>query len=216
MFDLLLQFSIGFTIALSGALIPGPLLAFITMKTLNSGPKSGSLAAIGHIIVEIGIVSLIAFGLGTFLKSQIFTLSIGTVGGILLLGLGLSILRRIREPEKGTKEIAGGKHHPITGGILFSTIFNPSVALWWMTVGLATLTSAIRETGVIGGGFWLAGHFSADIGWFSSMSYSIHKGKRIIGSKFYRGLLIACSLTLLIFGGYFAFNYLPKLLSILQ
>lgn len=212
MLELLLQFSIGFTIALSGVLFPGPLLAFITMKTLDSGPKTGTLAAIGHIIVEIGIISAIAFGLGSLLKSHTFTLSIGSIGGILLLGLGVTMLSKIRNQKSRPEDITGTNHNPLTGGILFSTIFNPSVALWWMTIGLATLTGAINEAGLLGGGFWIAGHFSADLAWFSIVSFSVHRGEKIIGGAFYKGLIIACGLTLLAFGIYFVFNYIPQLI----
>lgn len=212
MLELAFQFGVGFAIALSGVLIPGPLLAFITMKTLDSGPKTGSLAATGHIIVELGILSLIAFGLGSLLESQLFTQSIGSIGGILLLGLGGLILSKSRGSPSADQDVAGRKHHPLTGGIFFSTIFNPSVALWWMTVGIATLTNAVNEAGIIGGAFWVSGHFSADMIWFSSVSYSVYKGKEIVGSTFYKGLLMACGLTLLIFGSYFTINYLPKLI----
>lgn len=212
MLELLFQLSLGFFIALSGALIPGPLLAFITMKTLDSGPKTGILAAAGHIIVELGILSLIALGLGTLLKSELFTQSIGATGGILLVGLGALTLIKSRKSHSSSEKVAGQEHHPIAGGVLFSTILNPSVALWWMTVGLATLTGAISEVGLLGGAFWIIGHFLADLGWFSTVSYSVDKGRKIIGSKFYKGLLIGCGLTLVIFGIYFTIDYLPKLL----
>lgn len=212
MLDLLFQMSVGFTIALSGVLIPGPLLAFITMKTLDSGPTTGILAAIGHILVELGILTLAAFGLGTLLKSQLFAHAIGGIGGILLLGLGILILLKSRAPPSSSQDVAGRKHHPLVGGVLFSTIFNPSVALWWMTVGLATLTGAINDAGLAGGAFWVTGHFLADLGWFSAVSFSVDRGKEIIGGTFYKGLLIACGLTLLIFGTYFSIEYIPELI----
>ncbi|KXA91164.1 hypothetical protein AKJ63_01845 [candidate division MSBL1 archaeon SCGC-AAA259D18] len=212
MLELLFQLSVGFSIALSGVLIPGPLLAFISIKTLDSGPKTGTLAATGHIIVELGILSLVTFGLGSLLKNEIFTQAIGTFGGLLLLGLGPIIILKSRDTPKSTQDIAGKKLSPLIGGILFSTIFNPSVTLWWMTVGLATLMGAINESGVIGGIFWIIGHFSADMGWFSAVSFSVNRGKKIIGGAFYKGLLIACGFTLLIFGIIFTANYLPNLL----
>lgn len=214
MWKLLIQFGVGFSIALSGALLPGPLLAFVSMKTLDSGAKTGTLAALGHILVELGILFLAALGLNTLLKSELFSTTIGSVGGILLLGLGFLILSKSRNPPKSSDEIAGKDHNPIVGGILFSTILNPSVALWWMTVGLATLIGAMNTAGLAGAIFWVAGHFSADLGWYSTISYSVHKGKEIIGSGFYKGLLIVSGLTLLIFGIYFSIDYIPKLIAL--
>lgn len=212
MYELLFQLSVGFAVALSGALIPGPLLAFITMKTLDSGPRTGTLAASGHILVELGILSLVAFGLGSVLRSHLFTLSIGGLGGVALIGMGALTLKKSARPPSASGEAPTGGHHPVVGGILFSTVFNPSVGLWWMTVGLATLMAAIGEAGALGGVFWIAGHFSADIAWFSAVSFSVDRGRELIGGKFYRGLLVACGTTLLVFGFYFSITYLPELI----
>lgn len=210
MWELLLQMSLGFSIAISGALIPGPLMAFVTLKTLNYGPKAGPLAATGHILVELGILSLIAFGLGS-LQSPLFFQIVGIIGGALLLGMGGIILRRSRGSVKLSQEGIMEKHHPVVGGFLFSTIFNPSVAMWWMTVGLTTLLGAIDTAGVTGGIFWIMGHFLADLSWFSVLSISVDRGREIIGSSFYKALMIACGSILIVFGGYFIMKYLPEL-----
>ncbi len=78
-------------------------------------------------------------------------------------------------------------------------------------MGLATLMGAINEAGTLGGIFWIIGHFSADLIWFSTVSFSVDRGKEIIGGEFYKGLLIACGMTLLVFGFYFSTTYLPEL-----
>lgn len=209
--NLLLQFSLGFFVALSGALFPGPLLAFVTMKTLDSGPKAGTLAAIGHIMVELGLLISLALPLGAVLQSETFKVSIGAAGGILLIPVGVLIIYRSRNSDKSSQEMAVKERHPITGGVLFSTVLNPSVVLWWMTVGLGTLLKSIASAGIIGGGLWMLGHFTADLIWFSSVSLLTYKGREIIGTRFYKGLLIVCGLTLLVFGVYFTAKYLPEI-----
>lgn len=212
MYELLLQLSIGFTIALSGVVLPGPLLAYVSMKTLDSGPTTGTLAAIGHIMVELGILALAGFGLGALIMNPRFKHLIGSISGVLLLILSVSILRQSRNPQSSSEDITGGGHHPLLGGMLFSTIFNPTVAVWWMSLGLATLIGAINEAGLIGGAFWLIGHFSADLIWFSTVSFSVDRGRDIIGGPFYKGLLIACGAILIIFGVYFSIENIPELL----
>lgn len=209
--ELLSQLGVGFFVALSGALIPGPLLTYVTIKTLDSGPRTGTLAATGHIAVELGILALIAYGLGSVLKSEFFKLSIGSIGGIILIGLGVLTLSKSREPPSSSREVAGTDHHPFVGGVLFSTLLNPSVGVWWVTVGISTLMLAIEEAGRLGGVFWIIGHFTADVIWFSSISYSVYKGKEIIGGRFYKGLLATCGATLLVLGLYFSYSYLPEL-----
>lgn len=60
----------------------------------------------------------------------------------------------------------------------------------------------------------MLGHFSADIGWFSTVSLSVDKGKDVIGGKFYKGLLITCGFVLCGTGIYFILEYLPRIISI--
>jgi threonine/homoserine/homoserine lactone efflux protein len=93
------------------------------------------------------------------------------------------------------------------GGVLFSTILNPTVALWWATVGLVMLTEAVLVASFAGAAFWLLGHFTADLVWFSFVPYSMARGRTVIGTKGYKALLITCGCGLLIFGVYFIFKF---------
>ncbi|MCS7131219.1 MAG: LysE family transporter, partial [Hadesarchaea archaeon] len=88
MFEAIVQLPVGFIIALSGALIPGPLLTYVVVKTLSHGGKSGTFAAVGHVFVELAIVSLVALGLGFAVKSQMLQIAVGVIGGFLLVLLG--------------------------------------------------------------------------------------------------------------------------------
>lgn len=81
-----------------------------------------------------------------------------------------------------------------------------------MTVGLATITHSFTETGLLGAGFWFAGHILADLGWYSGLSYSVYKGRRLIGGAFYRGLILLCGTLMIFFGVRFGIEYLPRLL----
>ena len=207
MIELVIQLWIGFAVALSGVLIPGPLLAFIILKTPTCGPRTGTYAAAGHILVEFGILSLIALGFGLVLESELFQTTVGVIGGSLLFALGLIYFMRIKSARELRPELVGIKHHPLLGGVLFSTLFNPSVILWWATIGLATLMEAVLVAALAGAVFWLIGHFLADLGWFSLVSYSVAKGRKVIGTEAYKWLLIACGFVLLFFGAYFIVRY---------
>lgn len=193
--------------ALSGVLLPGPLLAFVVVKTLSGGAGSGASAAMGHILVELGIVLLVCLGLGFVLQSQAFQVGVGALGGVLLLILGVLNLLQVWRVREFKPEIAGMRHHAIIGGVLFSTILNPSVILWWATIGLAMLTEAFLTAAAIGAALWLTGHFLADLGWYSFVSYSVNRGKWFMGSMGYKGLLIACGCVLILFGTYFIIKF---------
>jgi threonine/homoserine/homoserine lactone efflux protein len=204
------QFPIGFVVALSGVLIPGPLLAYVTMKTMSGDARTGTFAAVGHIFVELVILSLVAVGLGYLIEERGFQAVVGALGGILLLIFGAFNLQQVGKTVE-PKLSAGLKHHPIVGGVLFSTILNPGVILWWATVGVATLMEAYLAAALAGVLFWLAGHFLADLSWFSLVSYSVRNGRWLMGTKGYKALLIACGCVLLGFGVFFIYKFVPLL-----
>lgn len=206
MFQILVQFPIGFFIALSGALIPGPLLAYTIAKSSAYGARTGPLMVAGHILVELVVLSLIALGLGIVLQSQAFQVGLGLAGGMLLVLIGaLSISKLTRSPDPGSMVVT--KYHPLLGGVMFSTILNPTVIIWWATIGVATLVEAFLTASLSGVIFWLLGHFLADLSWFSLVSLSVARGRRFLGTRGYRVLLLACGCVLLILGAYFICKY---------
>ncbi len=209
MIEAISQLPIGFLIALSGALLPGPMLAFIIARTPSFGSRTGTLAAGGHILVEFGLLLLIALGLGIILENRFFQAGICVVGGVSLVALASITFIKLRETLGPPREIT--KYHPLWGGVLFSTIFNPAVILWWATIGTAMLMEAWLIASLAGVGFWLVGHFLADLAWFSLVSYSIWKGKTLLGTRGHKMLSITCGFILLIFGGYFIARFLSML-----
>lgn len=204
MFEILIQFPIGFFIALSGALIPGPLLAYVVAKSSTHGAQTGPLAVSGHVLVELVVLLLIALGLGVVLRNDFFKVGIGLVGGILLIIMGALSVSKLTQKSEG---IVITKYHPLLGGVMFSTILNPTVILWWATVGLATLMDAFVVASLVGVVFWLLGHFLADLSWFSIVSLSVARGRGVLGTRGHRILLLVCSCVLLVLGAYFILKY---------
>jgi len=81
-------FVMGFLTGLSGAVIPGPLFAFVVSDTLKKGFISGPLSALGHVIVEMPLIFAFLLGLGFFLlKFQHFTYTAGGIAFILMATL---------------------------------------------------------------------------------------------------------------------------------
>ena len=69
------QFAVGFIVALSGTLIPGPLLIYILAKaSVSRGAWTGFCASVGHVLVEIPIISLIVLGLHLVLQNPFIVL----------------------------------------------------------------------------------------------------------------------------------------------
>ncbi len=198
MYEVALQLPIGFVIALTGALIPGPMMAFIIARTPESGPRTGTLAALGHVMVELVLLSMLALGFGLILQNFIVQSVIYLIGGVSLVALSIFTFAKIGRVRGHTAGVA--KYPPIKGGVLFSTIFNPTVLLWWVAIGTVMLMNAWFVAGWLGATLWLVGHFSADIIWFSFVSYSVSKGKKFLGTSGHKIVMSICALILLIFG----------------
>ncbi len=206
MMQVLLQLPIGFFIALSGALIPGPLLAYTVAKSSTYGARAGPIMVAGHVLVELVVLALISFGLGVVLSSQTFQVVLGLAGGLLLIILGVSGISKLRQSSK-PRSIAGTKYHPLLGGVLFSSVLNPTVVFWWATIGAATLMEAFLVASLAGVVLWLLGHFLADFVWFSFVSISVARGKKMLGARGYRTLLMFCAAVLMTLGVYFGIKY---------
>ena len=62
--NLPILFGSAFVVALSGALMPGPLLAVTLGHSPRYGWIFGPLAILGHGILELGLISIIFLGAG--------------------------------------------------------------------------------------------------------------------------------------------------------
>jgi len=68
MLELAVVFGGSFTLALSGALMPGPLLTVTIAESAHRGFVAGPLLMVGHAVLELALVVAIILGLGPFLK----------------------------------------------------------------------------------------------------------------------------------------------------
>ena len=209
--ELLIHFVLGFIIALSGALIPGPLLVFVVSDTLKTGKKvTGVLAALGHCFVEVFIILTIVFGLSSVFVKGSFQQSIGLIGGIALVALGILNLVGLRKTMKVEGRNFG--YGSFLGGLTF-TLLNPTIYLWWATIGLAMLTTALRTTTILGVCLWVLGHWLADLTWFGLAGYSIFRGKSYIGKRTHRILISICGIILIALGTIFTYYSLQSLMT---
>ena len=190
---------LGFVIGLTGALAPGPTLVAAINASVKGGWTAGPKVTLGHIAVEILMVAVIAAGLAVALSG--YSAVVAAVGGIALIGFGLVTLNgsrtaRIDIPSDHDKDAA-----PVIAGFLTS-IGNPYFWIWWLTVGSALLISAMDGGLVIMLAF-IAGHWGADLSWYTLVSTGIHKGRFFLGQREYRIVLAGCGIFLVGFGIYY-------------
>ncbi|MHC1744636.1 MAG: LysE family transporter [Syntrophobacteraceae bacterium] len=206
-------FAGSFALALSGALMPGPLFTITITESARRGFVAGPLLMTGHAVLELALVAAILQGLGKFLELPIVLGAIGLVGGSLLIYFGIDMVRIAgRLSLSGSSEGAseGYARHPLVLGILTS-LANPYWTLWWATIGLGYLIAA-KRFGIMGIVCFFLGHIAADFAWYSLVSFSISRGKTFLSDRGYRGLVRACGAILLCFGGWFLYAAKDNLL----
>ncbi|MGA7875065.1 MAG: LysE family transporter [Desulfoferrobacter sp.] len=214
MLEMAAIFGASFTLALSGALMPGPLLTITISESARRGFRAGPLLMVGHAILEMLLVVAVIQGLGQYLKWPTVIGSIALLGGFLLLYLGMDMVRSAGKLSlRSEMEGANLKYsrHPILLGILGS-ISNPYWTLWWATIGLGYLVTAM-EFGFLGVAAFFLGHIAADFAWYSLVSLGISRGKTFLKDSGYQHLIRVCGVFLFCFGGWFllsAKDYLSK------
>ena len=200
--SLFLIFTSSFIIALSGALVPGPLFTVTISESARRGFIAGPMIIFGHGLLEISIIILLLFNAIPFFAGEDSRNLISLFGGVILVIMGVMLLRDARRAEL---HLSSGKKqsglHPVLSGILGS-ISNPYWVIWWITIGLGYLVSS-HSYGIPGVIAFFAGHISADLLWYSMISYAVSRGQKLMGERGYRYLLSSCGIFLVLFGSWF-------------
>ncbi|WP_321430693.1 LysE family transporter [uncultured Methanolobus sp.] len=199
MLELLEMLTIGFVLGLTGALVPGPML-FVTIDTsLKRGWKAGPEIFVGHAILEFIVCVLIIYGITAVSDSIVMAISI--LGGATLVIFGLMTMKSAKGAADSMHEHDKGTSKPILAGILTSAS-NPYFWIWWLAAGSALVLRGM-EIGLIAAVMFMAGHWLADLGYFTFVSTSSSKGKKLMSPKLYERVLLSCGLFLVLFGSWF-------------
>jgi threonine/homoserine/homoserine lactone efflux protein len=190
-----------FVVGLSGAMMPGPLLAVTVTESSRRGASAGPLLMVGHMLLEAGLVVAVVLGLGSVLQRPTVVAVIGAVGGAVLGWMGVDMLRSVRRLSLAVERDERGRMHPIVSGIVVS-LSNPYWTLWWATIGITYIMMGLKF-GMPGLIAFFVGHIAADFAWYSFVSAGVSKGRRLFSDTVYRGIIGACGVVLVSFGAWF-------------
>jgi threonine/homoserine/homoserine lactone efflux protein len=215
-----LIFSRSFLTALTGALMPGPLLTYTIMKSVEHRTRGflmGFWVITGHAILESAILIALLLGFTFILQIALIRFIISIVGCVFLIYLGVSIIINLvkgkiptdflHNTESSKQEGNGSENpamlkNPVIGGILVS-MSNPYWWMWWASIGSAFL---IKYN--ISLGSWqsmlafFAGHEAGDLIWYVPVSMFAFLGQRYLNKKVYYAVLGVCAVFLTGFGVY--------------
>ncbi len=184
-------------ISLSGVMMPGPVFA-VTIARSYKSQFAGIRVAVGHALIEIPLILLIYYGFASFFQDALVQKALFLVGGAVLVWMGIRMLRaRVRAIEEG-KDLP---RNSIFAGVT-TTALNPYFILWWATVGSMLIMKSL-SFGLTGLILFAVVHLLCDFGWLAFVSVLVHRTKSLWGGRVQQGLLIASSLLLIGFGGWF-------------
>lgn len=211
--NLLTIFASSFVIALSGALMPGPLLTATISESSQRGFVAGPLMIAGHAILELTLVIALLAGLAPFFQQPVVFVVSALAGSAILLGMAFGMFRGLGALRLSWEGQQKKQNHPVFAGILMS-VSNPYWIIWWATIGVGYILYS-RQFGVWGVVFFFAGHILADLAWYSLVAAAVAGGKHFLTDRLYRGLIALCAVFLVVFAGYFVYAGIEKLQTLI-
>ena len=208
-------FFISFLVALTGALSPGPVLTFTVYKALQGkkGYLAGLLITLGHAVLELILLIFILLGGTILFQNLIVLIIIGIVGGSILVLYGVFTIKTVYNKEYSVdfditeEDIKGYQGNSFIGGIITS-LSNPYWIGWWVTTGLALMTSfnLINFENPVGIVLFFLGHELGDVAWFFPVSIFVFLGGKSLNPKIYKYVLIVCGVFMVFFGSFLVFR----------
>ena len=213
--NLAIIFFTSFLVGMSGALTPGPVLLVVVTETARRGFIAGPAIVLGHGLLELLVVVLLALGASQVLSVGVVPGMVGLLGGAFLLWMGYGMLRNAGQLSLQSvlaSEAKGLPVGPVVAGVTAS-ISNPYWLVWWATVGASFIVRAM-PSGAGGVGAFYVGHVLADIIWYVFVAAVIATGRRVMSDAVYRSVVVACAVFLLALGLFFMLSGAATLLGV--
>jgi len=209
-----------FIIAISGALMPGPLLAVTVRHTSRQGFVAAPMLVLGHAVLEAVLLALLIFGLIEWLKGDAPIAVVSIAGSCMLLWMAAGMAKEARtirfqaEKENAAEfSTSAGKLRIVADGIL-SSVANPYWFLWWATIGLGYLLLA-QGRGTSGVMAFFFGHISADVVWYLLVGWVVSAGRGWFADRAYRVVIGVCAVFLVFCACSFGYMGITRLVRIL-
>ncbi|MBU1567805.1 MAG: LysE family translocator [Proteobacteria bacterium] len=206
--SLLTIFCTSFILALSGALMPGPLLTVTVSESSRRGALVGPMMIFGHALLELALVIALLSGLAPFLVRDDVFIVISLTGGAVLLWMGTTMLRSLPQLSLAGQPDGSKSRNLVVTGIVLSAA-NPYWLIWWASIGLGYIMYSMKF-GIMGIMAFFLGHILADLAWYCFISFGIAKGRHFFSDSLYRKLIGCCAVFLLVFSCWFLYGGIDK------
>ena len=174
-------FGSSFLLGFSGALMPGPVFAAVVAGAAAAGFWYGPAVVLGHGLLELATVVVLARGLGSVMARPAVTRAIAAAGGLTLLWLGSQMVLDglAQRGPIDLSQVAPVGVMPVALGAALSAT-NPYFVLWWATAGATYVALSLRH-GVVGPAAFYTGHILSDLVWYTLVAAVVASGRTLLG-----------------------------------
>lgn len=164
MIELIKALILGFTVGISAALIPGPMMFATIGAALKKGWRVGPSVFFGHALAELAIIVIILIGASSFIESTAISF-LAKIGGSMMLFFGLVMVKSAKEVSKNETPISvcnmSFSSNSAPGGVINSTsspifsqaeIITSALSHFSSPVSAGIITSALDPLFII---WWL-------------------------------------------------------------
>lgn len=194
---MLAYLGLGFSMGLSAGISPGPLLALVIAASLRSGLAGGLRVALAPLITDVPIIALSVLLAGSLPPEALRW--VGTIGGLVVIWLGIETLRAARTAvlPQHTPEGADPRRELWRGVV--ANALNPHPYLFWATVGGPALVSSWRISPWHALAFVLPFYVML-LGSKIVVAWLVSSRAGTLSQEWYRRVLTGCGLLLLAMG----------------
>ncbi len=194
----------------SGAFAPGPLFFGLLMHGSKYGARSGFSCAVGHTLVEFPLVLALALGLLAATSQPIIKNVIGLVGGLGLIIFGAVQMYQTGKSIGESAEIPKTRNLPASSLVLGLALtgLNPYFIIWWLTIGSILIVQALAFAAIMGVLIMYIAHVWMDYAFLTTIAHLGRKSKAVVGSRYYKLVLVAFGLILIYYGTTFMLDAL--------
>jgi len=229
MIELTKALILGFTVGISAAIIPGPMMFAAIAASIKNGWRAGPSIFIGHALVELAIFVIVLVGASSFLGETVITY-LAIIGCLIMLLSGLVMIKSAKKASTMDISISASSLNlssgppparsvnsalnlrstlnlfsgPVSAGIVTSAL-NPFFVIWWLTAGSAIVLQEYL-IGIFAVAAFILGHWIADLGFLVAVSSSFSQGNKILSQRTHEIMVYLCGGFMALFGMWFMIN----------
>ncbi len=229
MIELTKALILGFTVGISAAIIPGPMMFAAIAASIKNGWRVGPSIFIGHALIELAILVIVLIGASAFLGGTVIAY-LAIIGGLIMLLSGLVMIKSAKDASMMDISISASNLNlsagptpvrnvnsalnlksalnffsgPVSAGIITSAL-NPFLVIWWLTAGSAIVFQEYT-IGISAVAAFILGHWIADLGFLVAVSSSFSQGKRVLSQRAHEIMIYLCGGFMSFFGLWFMIN----------